>query len=91
MTHTHVAPTAVSSDVSDLALRLLDQDVIQLFADVDAILCAALRPRRRPPAPPATGCAFLRPRLVGRASSGCAHPRPAPIHQCRATQRSPPR
>jgi hypothetical protein len=61
--------------------------VIDLFAEVDAILCAALRPRRHPPA---TGRAVPRPRLGGRASGGCAHPRRAPIHQRRATQRSPP-
>jgi hypothetical protein len=73
-----------------MAVRLLDQDVIELFADVDAILCAALRPRRHPPAPPATGCVFARPRLVGRSSGGCAHPRPARNHQRRATQRGPP-
>jgi hypothetical protein len=90
MTHTDVAPTAVSSDMSELALRLLDQDVIDLFADVDAILCAALRPRRRHPGPPATGCAFSRPRWPGRAPGGCAHPRRARIHQRRATQRGPP-
>jgi hypothetical protein len=91
MTHTDVAPTPVSSDMSDQALRLLDQDVIDLFAEIDAILCAALRPRRLRAGPPATGwCAFSRPRLAGRASGGCAHPRRARIHQRRATQRGPP-
>lgn len=90
MTHTDVAPTPVSSDMSDQALRLLDQDVVDLFAEVDAILCAALRPSRRHPGPLATGCAFSRPRLAGRPSGGCAHPRRARIHQRRATQRGPP-
>lgn len=38
MTHTDVAPTAVGSNLSHLARYLLDQDVIELFAEVDAIL-----------------------------------------------------
>jgi hypothetical protein len=64
MTHTDVAPTAVSSDASEMALRLLDQDVIELFADVDAILCAALRPRDAPGIPGHR--VRLRPAPVGR-------------------------
>jgi hypothetical protein len=90
MTYADVAPAPLSSDMPDLALRLLDEDVIDLFADVDAILCAALRPRRRPPAVPVTGSAFARPRLVGPSPGGCAHSRRVRIHQRRATQRSPP-
>jgi hypothetical protein len=91
MTQTSVAAIPVGSDMSDLDLVLLDQDVVELFDDVDAILCAALRPRRRRPAPPVAGCAFSRPRFVARSSGDFTHPRPGRIHQHRATQRSPPR
>ena len=44
MTQTSVAAIPVGSDMSDLDLVLLDQDVVELFDDVDAILCAAAAP-----------------------------------------------
>jgi hypothetical protein len=74
MTQTSVAAIPVGSDMSDLDLVLLDQDVVELFDDVDAILCAALRPRRRQPAPPVAGCAFSRPRFVARSSGDFTNP-----------------
>jgi hypothetical protein len=77
----------------DLELQLLesDPDVVALFAEVDAILCAALAPRRCPPAPPATGSAHPgRPRSAGRSRGALLRPRRAPVHHVRALPRSPP-
>ncbi|OBJ90519.1 hypothetical protein A9W97_01095 [Mycobacterium gordonae] len=62
---------------AELDLDALEADVAELFAEVDAILCAAVAAARRPPAPPVTTYAPLRP------WSGPAHP-------VRAVQRSPP-
>lgn len=68
----------------------LDPDIAALFAEVDAILCAALAPAPRPPAPPATGRALTGPRSAGRSWPTPTRCRPAPVRAVRATQRSPP-
>jgi hypothetical protein len=91
MTHTQVASAPATSDAQVEELWLLDRDVAELFADVDEILCAALKPRRRPPAPPATGCALPRPRSAGGSWGGWVRPRGGPVLRSRATQRGPPR
>lgn len=72
--------------------RALEPTVIALFADVDAILCAAaarLVRRRRPPAPPVTGCARPEPWSAGRSWQGSAAWWRVPAHPVRAVQRSP--
>lgn len=66
-----------------------DPDVVALFAEVDAVLRAALPPAPRLPAPPATGCA-LTPRSAGRSSTAGMRPCVAPVRPVRAVQRSPP-
>lgn len=68
----------------------LDPDIAALIAEVDAILCAALTPTRQPPAPPATGCAVIEPRLAGRSSGALVRPRSGPAQPVRAVQRGPP-
>jgi hypothetical protein len=68
----------------------LDPDTAALIAEVDAILCAALTPARRPPAPPATGCALVEPRSAGRSSGALVRPRRGPVQPVRAVQRGPP-
>jgi hypothetical protein len=86
------AAPAASGTIGSLELEILDldPDVAALIAEVDAILCAALTPARRPAAPPVAGSHIARPgRLDGRAVRRCA-PRPAPVHPVRAVQRSPP-
>ncbi len=54
---------AASDTIGGLEFEILDldPDVAALIAEVDAILCAALTPARRPPTPPVTGCTFVRP------------------------------
>ena len=46
-----------SDTIGNLELEMLglDPDIAALIAKVDAILCAALTPARRPPAPPVAG------------------------------------
>ena len=74
----------------EFEILALDPDVAALIAEVDAILCAALTPARRPPAPPVTGCAFSRPgRLVGPAVRWSALGR-GPVQPVHAVHRSPP-
>lgn len=68
----------------------LDPDIAALFAEVDAILCAALAPAPRPPAPPATGRALTGPWSAGRSWPAPARCRLTPVRPVRATQRSPP-
>jgi hypothetical protein len=68
----------------------LDPDTAALIAEVDAILCAALTPARRPPAPPATGCALVGPRSCGRSCGALVRPRRGPVHPVWAVQRGPP-
>lgn len=72
-------------------LLLDDPSVIVLFAEVDAILCAAARhPSRRLPAPPAAGCALRGPRPSGRTSTTTERTWTAPVGDVQAVQRSPP-
>jgi hypothetical protein len=94
MTHINTVAAPASSDVIGSVVEpeilSLDPDVAALFAEVDAILCAALGPARYPPAPPATGCALPRPRSAGRSWSVLVRPQAGPVHPVRAVQRSPP-
>jgi hypothetical protein len=70
------------------ALHLLD--VAALFAEVDALLCAALTPVRCSPAPPVTGCALLGPRSARRSCGALVRARDGPVRRVRAVQRGPP-
>jgi hypothetical protein len=92
MTHINIVAAPMNDALDDTAesVRYLDPDIAALFAEVDAILCAALQPARRPSAPPATGCALMNPRLAGRSWGVLVRPRPGPVHPVRAVQRSPP-
>jgi hypothetical protein len=58
-----VATPATGDTVSGTGweIRLLDLDVVDVIAEVDAILCEAVKPHRRPPGPSANGCAVLGP------------------------------
>jgi hypothetical protein len=69
----------------------LDPDVHALSAEVDAIMCAALRPRRCPPAPPATGCAVRRSCSASLPGGGGALIRRVVALRVDASQRGPPR
>jgi hypothetical protein len=93
MTHLDTAAVPAGSDATgspELEILDLDPDIAALIAEVDAILCAALAPVRRPPAPPVTGCALVRPgRLVGPAVRWSALGR-GPVQPVHAVQRSPP-
>jgi hypothetical protein len=86
-----VAPaTGDSVGVLEPEILYLDPDIAALIAEVDAILCASLTPTRRPPVPPVTGWALMRPgRLVGPALRRSALGR-RPAQPVRAVQRSPP-
>ena len=81
MTHISTAPAPADNDTfggSDLNVLYLDPDIVALFAEIDAILCAALDPALCPPAPPVTGCPRRGPgRLAGR---GVCLPAPAQDH-----------
>ncbi len=93
MTHiTAMAEPANSDTIGDAQTEILfpRADVAALFAEVDAILCAASDPARYPPAPPATGCALMRPRSAGRSWSALVGPWAGPVHPVWAVQRSPP-
>jgi hypothetical protein len=68
----------------------LDPDTAALFAEVDAILCAALAPVRRPPAPPATGRALVEARSAALSGDGLVRPRRGPARPVRAVERGPP-
>ena len=83
---------AACGTIGSLEFEILDvdPDVAALIAEVDAILCAALTPARRPPAPLVTGSDFSMPGLlvasaVRRSALSCA-----PEHPVRAAQRGPP-
>src|SRR5436305_12610719 len=89
--------TAAPADSDSPADRTRDElravpEEIALFAEVDAILCAAERVRwiRRPPAPPVAGCALSGPRSAGRSWRKWVGRWHAPLHPVRAVQRSPP-
>jgi hypothetical protein len=87
-----VATPATDENVSGIGweLRFLDPDVVDLIAEMDAILCEAVRHHGRPLAPLATGCALLGPQWAGRSHGGRVRPRRAPVRPVRAVQRSPP-
>ena len=87
---TAAPPTSDTIDSPESEILYLDPDVTALIAEVDAILCAALTPTRQPPAPPATGCAVIEPRLAGRSSGALVRPRSGPVQPVRAVQRGPP-
>jgi hypothetical protein len=93
MTHHNVVAAPPSSDAFGIAepeILDLDPDVATLFAEVDAILCEALLPHRRSPAPPAIGRALAGPRSAGRSYGVLLRPRHAPARPARATERGPP-
>src|ERR1700742_2556183 len=93
MTHiTTVAEPTNSNTIGNAEADTLDLHpaVAALFAEVDAILCAALDPAPCPPAPPATGCALMRPRSAGRSWGALVGPWAGPVHPVWAVQRSPP-
>jgi hypothetical protein len=92
MSHIVTAALATSGtiDSPESEILYLDPDVAALIFEVDAILCAALTPTRQPPAPPATGCAVIEPRLAGRSSGALVRPRSGPVQPVRAVQRGPP-
>lgn len=92
MRHIVTAAPATSDtiDSPESEILYLDPDVAPLIAEVDAILCAALTPARQPPAPPATGCAVIEPRLAGRSRGALFRPRSGPVRPVRAVQRGPP-
>jgi hypothetical protein len=92
-THVSTAATPANSDAidgSDLNVLYLDPDIAELFAEVDAILCAALEPARCLPAPPVSGCAPRRPRSTGRSWGALVRLWARPVHPVWAVQRSPP-
>ncbi|MCP9273597.1 hypothetical protein NM203_15515 [Mycolicibacterium sp. CAU 1645] len=70
-----------------------DPSVTVLFAEVDAILCAAAAAcsPRRPPAPPAAGCVLRGPRPAGRTSMRTRRRWTSPVGDVLAVQRSPPK
>jgi hypothetical protein len=70
---------------------LLDPDVAELFAEVEAILQAALESLETPTAPSAVDCPAARRRAPSRFRGVPASPRPGPKAPVRAVQRSPPR
>jgi hypothetical protein len=96
MTHQNVVAAPPDSDAFGIAepeilvLDPLDAEVATLFAEVDAILCAALNPHRCSPAPPAIGCALAGPRSSGWSCGVLLGPRHAPARPARATERGPP-
>jgi hypothetical protein len=77
-------------DETPWGLLCLDPDVEALFAEVDAILCAALVPHRWLPVPPATGSDLAGPPSAGRSRGAPCRPWGAPVHPVRAVPRSPP-
>ena len=88
---TLAAPTTSESVASAQPEVLhLDRDTAALFAEVEAILRAALTSALLPPARPAIGCAFLRPRSVGRSRGAMVRPRLAPAQRVDAMERGPP-
>lgn len=68
----------------------LSPDVLELIAEVDAILCAALQPHRCPPTPPATRCTLGKHRPADRSSIDPDRRRPGLTRRVRAVGRGPP-
>ena len=88
---TTTAPAASDVVVGfEPAILYLDPDTAALFAEVDAILCAALTPARRLPAPPVNGWALISPSSADRSCGALVRPRRGPKQLVRAVQRSPP-
>jgi hypothetical protein len=93
MTHLDTVAASATSDTAaspEPEILYLDPDTAALFAEVDAILCAAPAFARQPPAPPVTGCALVRPRSAGRPCGYRMRPRRAPTQPVRAVERGPP-
>lgn len=90
------APMDCDHPAEDLD-QVLSAAVIVLFAEVDAILCAAaspLIPRCPPPAPPVSGCAHFRfgwpVSAAARSSARFLRRGSRPHPAARAVSRSPP-
>src|ERR1700690_4540441 len=93
MTHLGTVVARTTSETigrAERGIRCSGPDIAALVAEVDAILCAALLRARRPPAPPATRCAVVRPRPAGRTCGALVGPRRGPVQPVRAVQRGPP-
>jgi hypothetical protein len=88
----NAAVPAASETIGRLEFEILDldPDVAALMAEVDAILCAAPTPARRPPAPPVAGSDSSGPGGLDGPAIRRSAPRPAPVHPVRAGQRGPP-
>jgi len=90
---THISTAAANNDTfggSDLIDLCQDPDIAALFAEVDAILCAALDPARCRPAVRVDGCAPQRSRSTSRSRGALIRPRAQPVQPVWAVQRSPP-
>jgi len=85
-----VAAASDAISIPEAAIVHLDPDTAELIAEVDAILCAALAPARRPPAPPATASSSVTPRSAGWSWRAPIRPWCGPVHPVRAVERSPP-
>lgn len=93
MTHPGtIAPaTGDSVGVLEPEILYLDPDTAALIAEVDAILCAALAPARRSPAPPDAARALVRRQSAGGPCGAAqVRSRRGPVQSVRAVQRSPP-
>ena len=93
MTHLGTVVARTTSETIGRAEREIlysDPDTAALVAEVDAILCAALLRARRPPAPPATRCAVVRPRPAAQSRGALVGPWRGPVQPVRAVQRGPP-
>ncbi|GAB3022752.1 hypothetical protein [Mycobacterium bourgelatii] len=84
-----VLPASDAISIPEAAVLRLFPDAAALIAEVDAVL-EALAPAPLPPAPPATGCALIKPRSAGRPWEAPARAWCAPTHRMRPVQRSPP-
>jgi hypothetical protein len=86
------AEPAASGTIGNLDFEILDldPDVAALIAEVEVILCAALTPACRSPAPPVTGSDFSMPGRLNGPAVRRSTPRRAPVRPVRAAQRSPP-
>jgi len=91
MSYVECTAMPAAQDIWDcLRLEVSAADVAALIAEVDAIFCADAFPVRRPPAPPVSGCALMRPgRQVGLVER-CPGAWQQPAQSVRAVQRSPP-
>jgi len=93
MTHLGAVAAPTTSDTigsPETEILYLDPDTAALMAEVDAILCAALAPSRRPPMPPATERALVEGRSAALVGDALVRPRHGPARPVRAVQRGPP-